>query len=184
MNGQWLGTRAIRTNWATRKPPAPKDGKSLDIFPLFLFSFPSWLILSLSLGHCVCVCVCTIFRTHTHASAKVVRMSLVFYFIYFVWMNLPRAPNAPGQRGSKKRRERYCPASFCVSYITSSPYFPYIFFLFRSRLFRSFFFFAGPFRVSGERRRKRPSSRRKNTCTANITLDFFFFFSLLSFFIL
>ncbi|XP_046455216.1 nucleolysin TIA-1-like isoform X1 [Daphnia pulex] len=26
MNGQWLGTRAIRTNWATRKPPAPKDG--------------------------------------------------------------------------------------------------------------------------------------------------------------
>lgn len=27
MNGQWLGTRAIRTNWATRKPPAPKDGK-------------------------------------------------------------------------------------------------------------------------------------------------------------
>jgi len=28
MNGQWLGTRAIRTNWATRKPPAPKDGMS------------------------------------------------------------------------------------------------------------------------------------------------------------
>ena len=28
MNGQWLGTRAIRTNWATRKPPAPKDGKN------------------------------------------------------------------------------------------------------------------------------------------------------------
>ncbi|XP_060064558.1 nucleolysin TIAR-like isoform X1 [Ylistrum balloti] len=23
MNGQWLGSRAIRTNWATRKPPAP-----------------------------------------------------------------------------------------------------------------------------------------------------------------
>ncbi|KAK7463980.1 hypothetical protein BaRGS_00038020 [Batillaria attramentaria] len=23
MNGQWLGTRPIRTNWATRKPPAP-----------------------------------------------------------------------------------------------------------------------------------------------------------------
>jgi hypothetical protein len=30
MNGQWLGSRAIRTNWATRKPPAPnqKDSKS------------------------------------------------------------------------------------------------------------------------------------------------------------
>lgn len=31
MNGQWLGTRAIRTNWATRKPPAPKDGIHLII---------------------------------------------------------------------------------------------------------------------------------------------------------
>ncbi|XP_065556661.1 nucleolysin TIAR-like [Artemia franciscana] len=29
MNGQWLGSRAIRTNWATRKPPAPKaEGNS------------------------------------------------------------------------------------------------------------------------------------------------------------
>lgn len=28
MNGQWLGSRNIRTNWATRKPPAPKsEGK-------------------------------------------------------------------------------------------------------------------------------------------------------------
>lgn len=29
MNGQWLGSRAIRTNWATRKPPAPnaKEGR-------------------------------------------------------------------------------------------------------------------------------------------------------------
>ncbi|XP_024940607.1 nucleolysin TIAR isoform X2 [Cephus cinctus] len=25
MNGQWLGSRNIRTNWATRKPPAPKS---------------------------------------------------------------------------------------------------------------------------------------------------------------
>ncbi|KYM88829.1 Nucleolysin TIA-1 isoform p40 [Atta colombica] len=25
MNGQWLGGRSIRTNWATRKPPAPKS---------------------------------------------------------------------------------------------------------------------------------------------------------------
>lgn len=24
MGGQWLGGRQIRTNWATRKPPAPK----------------------------------------------------------------------------------------------------------------------------------------------------------------
>ena len=28
MNGQWLGNRSIRTNWATRKPPPPKsEGK-------------------------------------------------------------------------------------------------------------------------------------------------------------
>ncbi|CAH1390562.1 unnamed protein product [Nezara viridula] len=25
MNGQWLGSRSIRTNWATRKPPGPKS---------------------------------------------------------------------------------------------------------------------------------------------------------------
>uniref|UniRef100_A0A023F4M2 Putative apoptosis-promoting rna-binding protein tia-1/tiar rrm superfamily n=1 Tax=Triatoma infestans TaxID=30076 RepID=A0A023F4M2_TRIIF len=25
MNGQWLGNRSIRTNWATRKPPVPKS---------------------------------------------------------------------------------------------------------------------------------------------------------------
>lgn len=32
MNGQWLGGRSIRTNWATRKPPAPKsEGKYLYI---------------------------------------------------------------------------------------------------------------------------------------------------------
>jgi len=32
MNGQWLGGRSIRTNWATRKPPAPKsEGKYLHI---------------------------------------------------------------------------------------------------------------------------------------------------------
>eukprot|EP00096_Caligus_rogercresseyi_P009030 TRINITY_DN2994_c0_g1_i1.p1 TRINITY_DN2994_c0_g1~~TRINITY_DN2994_c0_g1_i1.p1 ORF type:complete len:403 (+),score=114.85 TRINITY_DN2994_c0_g1_i1:94-1209(+) len=30
MNGQWLGSRAIRTNWAARKPPSafPKDGSN------------------------------------------------------------------------------------------------------------------------------------------------------------
>jgi len=26
MNGQWLGSRTIRTNWATRKPPPPHNG--------------------------------------------------------------------------------------------------------------------------------------------------------------
>lgn len=25
MNGQWLGSRSIRTNWSTRKPPPPRD---------------------------------------------------------------------------------------------------------------------------------------------------------------
>lgn len=28
MNGQWLGSRSIRTNWATRKPPAKNDGRN------------------------------------------------------------------------------------------------------------------------------------------------------------
>uniref|UniRef100_A0A0A9XGX8 Nucleolysin TIAR n=1 Tax=Lygus hesperus TaxID=30085 RepID=A0A0A9XGX8_LYGHE len=28
MNGQWLGSRSIRTNWSTRKPPPPRDSRS------------------------------------------------------------------------------------------------------------------------------------------------------------
>merc|ERR1719412_2250798 len=28
MNGQWLGSRSIRTNWATRKPPAKNDANA------------------------------------------------------------------------------------------------------------------------------------------------------------
>lgn len=28
MNGQWLGSRCIRTNWSTRKPPPPRDSRS------------------------------------------------------------------------------------------------------------------------------------------------------------
>lgn len=28
MNGQWLGSRSIRTNWSTRKPPPPRDTRS------------------------------------------------------------------------------------------------------------------------------------------------------------
>ncbi|CAG2166315.1 unnamed protein product [Oppiella nova] len=31
MNGQWLGSRAIRTNWATRKPPS--SGRSQEVGP-------------------------------------------------------------------------------------------------------------------------------------------------------
>lgn len=27
MNGQWLGSRSIRTNWSTRKPPPPRDSR-------------------------------------------------------------------------------------------------------------------------------------------------------------
>ena len=31
MNGQWLGSRSIRTNWATRKPPTSRnDGKTAN----------------------------------------------------------------------------------------------------------------------------------------------------------
>jgi len=34
MNGQWLGSRAIRTNWATRKPPAPRSQNEANAKPL------------------------------------------------------------------------------------------------------------------------------------------------------
>ncbi|KAF0769326.1 nucleolysin TIAR isoform X3 [Aphis craccivora] len=34
MNGQWLGSRSIRTNWATRKPPTLKTDFVL-VFPYF-----------------------------------------------------------------------------------------------------------------------------------------------------
>lgn len=27
MNGQWIGSKAIRTNWASQKPPAPRETK-------------------------------------------------------------------------------------------------------------------------------------------------------------
>lgn len=37
MNGQYLGCRSIRTNWATRKPPSAKqEGKALNFKFLFL----------------------------------------------------------------------------------------------------------------------------------------------------
>ena len=33
MNGQWLGSRSIRTNWATRKPPTSRnDGKKHNYY--------------------------------------------------------------------------------------------------------------------------------------------------------
>jgi len=39
MNGQWLGSRSIRTNWATRKPPAPKNEGELHYIMYGLFRF-------------------------------------------------------------------------------------------------------------------------------------------------
>lgn len=36
MNGQFLGCRSIRTNWASRKPPAKAEGK-----PIITFSYDS-----------------------------------------------------------------------------------------------------------------------------------------------
>lgn len=38
MGGQWLGGRQIRTNWATRKPPAPKSTQESKI-GLLLYVF-------------------------------------------------------------------------------------------------------------------------------------------------
>lgn len=37
MNGQWLGSRSIRTNWATRKPPASKAERKFFFSSLFSF---------------------------------------------------------------------------------------------------------------------------------------------------
>ena len=41
MNGQWIGSRAIRTNWASRKPPAPnsKECMSAIYTPILYVSF-------------------------------------------------------------------------------------------------------------------------------------------------
>ena len=37
MNGQWLGSRSIRTNWATRKPPSSRnDGKTSQPKPEYI----------------------------------------------------------------------------------------------------------------------------------------------------
>ncbi|KAL5021721.1 hypothetical protein ScPMuIL_000876 [Solemya velum] len=44
MNGQWLGSRPIRTNWATRKPPAPvvkENVKQLSYDEVFNQSSPT-----------------------------------------------------------------------------------------------------------------------------------------------
>ncbi|KAG8185120.1 hypothetical protein JTE90_005716 [Oedothorax gibbosus] len=46
MNGQWLGSRAIRTNWATRKPPANRSqnessGKHLNFDEVYTQSSPT-----------------------------------------------------------------------------------------------------------------------------------------------
>lgn len=41
MNGQWLGSRSIRTNWATRKPPTLKsDGKYEYVIRLRVQTLP------------------------------------------------------------------------------------------------------------------------------------------------
>ena len=45
MNGQWIGSKAIRTNWASQKPPAPRETKksmSTNVFyrrPWYWWSF-------------------------------------------------------------------------------------------------------------------------------------------------
>ena len=39
MNGQWLGSRSIRTNWATRKPPAKSDGNIKKLVQMKLIIF-------------------------------------------------------------------------------------------------------------------------------------------------
>lgn len=36
MNGQWLGSRSIRTNWATRKPPASKTDRKFKMYKYFV----------------------------------------------------------------------------------------------------------------------------------------------------
>jgi nucleolysin TIA-1/TIAR len=43
MNGQWLGSRAIRTNWSTRKPPAPtgKGTKTADYEEIYNKTSPT-----------------------------------------------------------------------------------------------------------------------------------------------
>ena len=42
MNGQWLGSRSIRTNWATRKPPSSRNDGKLNIVQLLMTYFYGW----------------------------------------------------------------------------------------------------------------------------------------------
>ena len=67
MNGQWIGSRAIRTNWASRKPPAPnqKEGRYGDFSKssasrtLFCFLISIFFVLlSLCVWHTVYVFFC------------------------------------------------------------------------------------------------------------------------------
>ena len=57
MNGQWLGSRSIRTNWATRKPPAKNDGKTLEllllniVFKIKVFQIQQYKYLSVIIFH-------------------------------------------------------------------------------------------------------------------------------------
>ncbi|XP_023222957.1 nucleolysin TIAR-like [Centruroides sculpturatus] len=44
MNGQWLGSRAIRTNWATRKPPANRTQNDKFIVNIFSLDVTYYLL--------------------------------------------------------------------------------------------------------------------------------------------
>ena len=74
MNGQWIGSRAIRTNWASRKPPAPNSKECMSaihthiLFVSFfvivyilavLLYFPQHLVyLSFCSGRKLCYFIC------------------------------------------------------------------------------------------------------------------------------
>lgn len=51
MGGQWLGGRQIRTNWATRKPPAPKSTQESKSFMSCCVVFAVFLLFSGGIKH-------------------------------------------------------------------------------------------------------------------------------------
>lgn len=60
MGGQWLGGRQIRTNWATRKPPAPKTTyESASSMCRFVLTYTRWQIHVLTVAVFVFSCQIT-----------------------------------------------------------------------------------------------------------------------------
>ena len=65
MNGQWLGSRAIRANWATRKPNPPVENKCKYSVTNYIIAICCCFM---CVSVCVCVCWCRVVCTLLHST--------------------------------------------------------------------------------------------------------------------